>query len=161
MSGRKRTNTLFCIEPTRVFSTERRLFFISNPRAFYSVQFNFQRLQGGQIGTAQWVGWATENGLRAARGGAFARCLRHDNHDSPSGAVCPGACDCAFQRLEGRMADAKQAIWIKDPLAILADGAERGVVVKDGKIRELVGKGGEPATPAVVLEARDHVVLPG
>jgi 8-oxoguanine deaminase len=59
------------------------------------------------------------------------------------------------------MADAKQAIWIKDPLAILADGAERGVVVKDGKILELVGKGGEPATPAVVLEARDHVVLPG
>ena len=59
------------------------------------------------------------------------------------------------------MADAKQAIWIKDPLAILADGAERGVVVKDGKILELVGKGGEPATPAVVFEARDHVVLPG
>ena len=25
------------------------------------------------------------------------------------------------------------ALWIKDPLAILADGAERGVVVKDGR----------------------------
>ena len=29
-------------------------------------------------------------------------------------------------------------IWIKDPLAILADGAERGVVVQDGKIVERV-----------------------
>ena len=29
-----------------------------------------------------------------------------------------------------------QAIWIKDPLAILADGAERGIVVQNGKIVE-------------------------
>ena len=29
-------------------------------------------------------------------------------------------------------------IWIRDPLAILADGAERGIVVKDGQI---VGEG--------------------
>jgi 8-oxoguanine deaminase len=57
--------------------------------------------------------------------------------------------------------DAKQASWIKDPLAILADGAERGIVVQDGKIVELVGKGGQPATPATVFDARDHVVLPG
>lgn len=54
------------------------------------------------------------------------------------------------------------AIWIKDPLAILADGAERGVVVKGGAIVELVGRGCEPATPeAKVFEARDHVVIPG
>ncbi|MBS0534466.1 MAG: 8-oxoguanine deaminase [Proteobacteria bacterium] len=54
------------------------------------------------------------------------------------------------------------ALWIKDPLAILADGAERGVVVKDGAIIELVAKGKEPATPnAKVFEARDHVVIPG
>ena len=39
-----------------------------------------------------------------------------------------------------------QAIWIKDPLAILADGAERGIVVREGKIVELVPAGGEPAT---------------
>ncbi len=26
------------------------------------------------------------------------------------------------------------ALWIKDPLAILADGAKRGVVVRDGRI---------------------------
>ena len=41
-----------------------------------------------------------------------------------------------------------EAIWIKDPMAILADGAERGVVVKDGAIVELVPKGREPATAA-------------
>jgi 8-oxoguanine deaminase len=59
------------------------------------------------------------------------------------------------------MAGVKQAIWIKDPLAILADGAERGIVVQDGEIVELVSKGGHPAMPAAVFEARDHVVLPG
>ena len=54
------------------------------------------------------------------------------------------------------------AVWIKDPLAILADGAERGVVVKDGVLVELVGKGHEPATPnAKAFEARHHVVIPG
>ena len=38
----------------------------------------------------------------------------------------------------------KAALWIKDPLAILADGAERGVVVKDGRIVELVPAGASP-----------------
>src|SRR6201990_195563 len=53
-------------------------------------------------------------------------------------------------------------LWIKDPLAILADGAERGVVVQDGRIVELVPKGGAPATAGVtVFEADEHVVLPG
>ncbi len=46
------------------------------------------------------------------------------------------------------------AIWIKDPLAILADGAERGVVVADGKIVELVPKGGTPKTAAASLRRR-------
>ncbi len=55
-----------------------------------------------------------------------------------------------------------RALWIKDPLAILADGAERGVVVRDGRIVELVRAGRQPATPdAVVYEASTHVVLPG
>ena len=36
------------------------------------------------------------------------------------------------------------ALWIKDPLAILADGAERGIVVQDGRIVELVA--GRPRT---------------
>src|ERR1700719_1257421 len=57
--------------------------------------------------------------------------------------------------------DPTQAIWIKDPLAILAEGAERGIVVKQGRIVELVPKGGQPATAAGFFEAGDHVVLPG
>ncbi len=58
--------------------------------------------------------------------------------------------------------DQKQAIWIKDPLAILADGAERGIVVRNGRIAELVPAGREPAIAgAAVYEAAAHVVLPG
>jgi 8-oxoguanine deaminase len=56
----------------------------------------------------------------------------------------------------------KPALWIKDPLAILADGAERGVVIADGRISELVPSGGFPADPQVAaFEAGAHVVLPG
>jgi 8-oxoguanine deaminase len=54
------------------------------------------------------------------------------------------------------------AIWIKDPLAILAEGGERGVVVADGRIVELVAKGATPKTPgAAPFDAGAHVVLPG
>ena len=54
------------------------------------------------------------------------------------------------------------AVWIKDPLAILADGAARGVVVDNGRIVECVGQGAEPATPvASVFDAGRHVVIPG
>jgi 8-oxoguanine deaminase len=53
-------------------------------------------------------------------------------------------------------------LWIKDPLAILADGAERGVVLQAGRIIELVPAGKSPATPNTeIFEAGDHVVLPG
>ena len=53
-------------------------------------------------------------------------------------------------------------LWIKDPLAIFADGAERGIVVKDGRIGELVPAGRTPATPDVkTFDAAEHVVLPG
>ena len=55
-----------------------------------------------------------------------------------------------------------EPIWIKDPLAILADGAERGVVVEDGRIVELVAAGNEPqAAGAKAYGAGEHVVLPG
>jgi len=54
-----------------------------------------------------------------------------------------------------------QAIWIRDPLAILADNAPRGIVVQGGKVVELVAKGSQPTNQAAVFEARDHVVLPG
>jgi 8-oxoguanine deaminase len=52
------------------------------------------------------------------------------------------------------------ALWIKDPLAILAEGAERGIVVEDGWITELVPAGGSPRATAV-FDAGAHVVLPG
>ncbi len=54
------------------------------------------------------------------------------------------------------------AIWIKDPLAILADGAERGIVVDDGRIVELVPAGAQPKTAgAAAFVAGEHVVIPG
>jgi 8-oxoguanine deaminase len=59
------------------------------------------------------------------------------------------------------MREPNQAIWIKDPLAILADNAPRGIVVQGGKVVELVASGRQPAIQAAVFEARDHVVLPG
>jgi 8-oxoguanine deaminase len=53
-------------------------------------------------------------------------------------------------------------LWIKDPLAVLAEGAERGIVVVDGRIAELVGAGREPAEPVDSLfDASRHVLLPG
>lgn len=54
------------------------------------------------------------------------------------------------------------ALWIKNPLAIFADGADGGVVVKDGRIVELVPAGGQPSmADVVVYDAGAHVVLPG
>src|SRR5271156_2406288 len=54
------------------------------------------------------------------------------------------------------------ALWIKDPLAIFADGAERGIVVREGRIAELVPARRNPAAPNVeIYDAGEHVVLPG
>jgi 8-oxoguanine deaminase len=53
-------------------------------------------------------------------------------------------------------------LWLRDPCAILAEGAERGVVVQDGRIIELVPAGATPITPGcAVFDAGRHVVLPG
>jgi 8-oxoguanine deaminase len=53
-------------------------------------------------------------------------------------------------------------VWIKNPLAILAQGAGGGIVVENGRITELVGAGSRPATPDVkIFEAGEHVILPG
>ncbi len=53
-------------------------------------------------------------------------------------------------------------LWIKDPIAILAVGAERGVVVEDGRIVELVGRGASPGKPVdQTFDAGRHVVVPG
>jgi 8-oxoguanine deaminase len=51
--------------------------------------------------------------------------------------------------------------WIKDPIAILANGAGRGAVVEDGRIAELVAQGSEPAGVDRVFDASRHVVIPG
>ncbi|NVK34612.1 MAG: 8-oxoguanine deaminase [Rhodobacteraceae bacterium] len=53
-------------------------------------------------------------------------------------------------------------VWIKDPIAILAEGAERGLVIEDGVIVELIGKGKEPMLPVdQTFDASRHVVTPG
>ncbi len=58
--------------------------------------------------------------------------------------------------------DTDQSLWLKDPIGILAEGAERGVVVSEGRIAELVPRGAEPVTPGVaVFDAGRHTLLPG
>jgi 8-oxoguanine deaminase len=53
-------------------------------------------------------------------------------------------------------------VWIKDPLAVLASGAERGIVIAGGRVAELVPAHAIPVTPDVVhFDASAHVVLPG
>src|SRR5207302_11435183 len=49
----------------------------------------------------------------------------------------------------------------KDPASMLADGADRGIVVKDGRIGELVPGGGEPTISAESFATGDYVLLPG
>jgi 8-oxoguanine deaminase len=53
-------------------------------------------------------------------------------------------------------------LWIKDPLAILAEGAERGIVVEGARIVALVPRGREPeGVIDRIFDASSHVVLPG
>ena len=53
-------------------------------------------------------------------------------------------------------------LWIKDPLAVLAEGAEGGFVVEGTRIVELVGRGRTPSLPVdPTFDASRHVVLPG
>ena len=52
-------------------------------------------------------------------------------------------------------------IWIKDPLAIFAAGAERGVVVEGSRIAERVGRGQTPERIDATYDASRAVVLPG
>jgi 8-oxoguanine deaminase len=55
-----------------------------------------------------------------------------------------------------------RSIWIRDPLAILAYGAERGIVIAEDEIVELVGSGREPTTNYDSdFDASGHVVLRG
>lgn len=53
-------------------------------------------------------------------------------------------------------------LWIKNPLAILAENAAGGLVVDGGKIVELVPSGGTPVTVvAHTFDASRHVMIPG
>ena len=52
-------------------------------------------------------------------------------------------------------------LWIKDPLAIFADDAERGVVGEGTQIVERVGRGETPERVGATFDASGHVVLPG
>lgn len=52
-------------------------------------------------------------------------------------------------------------LWLRDPVAVLAPGAERGLVIHGGKIAELVGAAGPQLPYDSVFEASCHVVIPG
>ena len=53
-------------------------------------------------------------------------------------------------------------LWIKDPLAILAPDAERGIVVEGSQVVECVPHGKTPVEPwGATFDASRHVVLPG
>ena len=53
-------------------------------------------------------------------------------------------------------------LWIKHPLAILAENSANGIVVEDGRIIECVPQGNAPEKePDSVFDASDHVVIPG
>ncbi len=53
-------------------------------------------------------------------------------------------------------------LWIRDPLAVFAPAAERGVVVDGTTIAELVPRGREPSAPVdAIYDASRHVLLPG
>ncbi|MDP6968872.1 MAG: 8-oxoguanine deaminase [Gammaproteobacteria bacterium] len=55
-----------------------------------------------------------------------------------------------------------ERIWIKNPLAILAEQAERGLVIENGIITELVGHAQKPSLPCTTtIDASQWVVLPG
>jgi 8-oxoguanine deaminase len=57
---------------------------------------------------------------------------------------------------------AQSPLWIRDPRAILAEGAARGIVVHAGRIVESVPLGAEPETPdCAIFDTSRHVGLPG
>lgn len=56
-------------------------------------------------------------------------------------------------------------LWIRNPLAILAEGAGGGVLIVDGKLAEIVPAGDTPQSVDIgsydEFDASEHVVLPG
>jgi len=68
----------------------------------------------------------------------------------------------ALSREDGGIMDQTQAIWSRIPFLFWPTVPKRGIVVRGGKIVELVGKGREPATAhAGSTTPAAHVVLPG
>jgi 8-oxoguanine deaminase len=51
--------------------------------------------------------------------------------------------------------------WIRDPIAMLATGGKRGLVVEDGRITELVEQDGPATACDCIFDARRHVIIPG
>jgi 8-oxoguanine deaminase len=51
--------------------------------------------------------------------------------------------------------------WIRDPIAVLAEGAKRGLVIEDGNIVELVGAAGPTIPCDETFDASRHVIIPG
>ncbi len=58
-------------------------------------------------------------------------------------------------------AEPVRRLWIRDPLAIFAAGAERGIVIEGRRIVDLVPAGATPAGPFEIFDASSHVLLPG
>ncbi len=76
----------------------------------------------------------------------------------PDVSLSTGAARAAFKTGAIRL----MRLWIKEPLAILATGAERGVVVDGSEIVECVARGRAPALPYdATFDASRHVILPG
>jgi 8-oxoguanine deaminase len=52
-------------------------------------------------------------------------------------------------------------MWIRDPIAVLAEGATRGVIVGGTRIVELVGQAGPTSSYDSTFDAGQHVIIPG
>jgi len=57
--------------------------------------------------------------------------------------------------------DIHSALWLRNPMAIFAQDAGGGIVVKNERIVELIPAGGQPAQPCAIFDASHHVILPG
>jgi 8-oxoguanine deaminase len=51
--------------------------------------------------------------------------------------------------------------WIRDPIAVLAEGAERGLIIDGPRIVELVGRAGPVSPYGSTFDASRHVIIPG
>ena len=53
-------------------------------------------------------------------------------------------------------------IWLKNPLCILAENSDGGILVEDKKIIELIPSGKQPSTSYdSIFDAHNHIILPG